>query len=150
MVVTLSALRTSRLYPQETFLVLISVRGWVQPQGHVAAGRIMSMKKSNDTIGNGTRDLLACSAVPQPTAPPSAPRPSQWLDLLVGHNACRREACKITVQTVTIFVHFEICALSGFSQRKIPKQRRSHFHRSVRPISRFVDLSVKFSKFREH
>jgi len=28
----------------------------------------MSMKNSNDTIGNGTRDLPACSAVPQPTA----------------------------------------------------------------------------------
>ena len=33
----------------------------------------MSMKKSNDTIGNRTRDLPACSALPQPTAPPSAP-----------------------------------------------------------------------------
>jgi hypothetical protein len=32
----------------------------------------MSMKKSNDTIGNRTRDLLACSAVPQPTVPPAA------------------------------------------------------------------------------
>jgi len=31
------------------------------------------MKNSNDTIGNGTHDLLACSAVPQPTAPPRAP-----------------------------------------------------------------------------
>jgi len=29
-----------------------------QPQGHWAAGRIMSMKKSNDTIGNGTRNLI--------------------------------------------------------------------------------------------
>ena len=28
------------------------------------------MKNSNDTIGNRTRDLPACSAVPQPTAPP--------------------------------------------------------------------------------
>jgi hypothetical protein len=27
----------------------------------------MSMKNSNDTIGNRTRDLPACSAVPQPT-----------------------------------------------------------------------------------
>jgi hypothetical protein len=35
--------------------------------------RIMSMKNSIDTIGNWTRDLPACSAVPQPTAPPRAP-----------------------------------------------------------------------------
>jgi hypothetical protein len=32
----------------------------------------MSMKNSGDTIGNQTRDLPACSAVPQPTAPPRA------------------------------------------------------------------------------
>jgi hypothetical protein len=44
-----------------------------QPQGHSAAGRIMSMKNSTNTIGNRTRDLPACSAVPQQTAPPSAP-----------------------------------------------------------------------------
>jgi hypothetical protein len=30
----------------------------------------MSMKKSNDTIGNRTRDLPTCSAELQPTAPP--------------------------------------------------------------------------------
>jgi hypothetical protein len=37
-----------------------------RPQDHSATGRIMSMKKSIDTIGNRTRDLLVCSAVPQP------------------------------------------------------------------------------------
>jgi len=33
----------------------------------------MSMKNSNDSIGNRTRDLPACSVVPQPTVPPRAP-----------------------------------------------------------------------------
>jgi hypothetical protein len=32
----------------------------------------MSMKNSNDTVGNRTRELPACIAVPQPTAPPRA------------------------------------------------------------------------------
>jgi hypothetical protein len=42
-----------------------------QPQGHSAAGRIMSMKNSSEVIGNRTRDLPACSAVPRATAPPT-------------------------------------------------------------------------------
>ena len=33
----------------------------------------MSMKNSNDNIGDWTRDLPACSVVPQPAAPPHAP-----------------------------------------------------------------------------
>jgi len=31
------------------------------------------MKNVSDSIGNRTRDLSACSAVPQPTAPPHTP-----------------------------------------------------------------------------
>jgi len=37
------------------------------------------MKKSNDTIGNRTRDLPACSTVPQPTALPRAPQHAMYL-----------------------------------------------------------------------
>jgi hypothetical protein len=54
---------------QKIFLVLISVRGWVD---HSATGRTKSMKNSNDTIGNRNRDLPACNAVPQPAVPPRA------------------------------------------------------------------------------
>jgi hypothetical protein len=43
-----------------------------RPQDHSAAGRIRSTEKSSELIGNRTRDLPACSIVPQPTTLPRA------------------------------------------------------------------------------
>ena len=37
-----------------------------RPQGHSATGRIISLKNSNDTIGNRTRDLPVCRVVSEP------------------------------------------------------------------------------------
>ena len=40
----------------------------------------MSVKNSNDTIGNRTRDLPTCSAVPQPTALPRTPKHTRYMN----------------------------------------------------------------------
>jgi hypothetical protein len=50
-------------------MVLICVRGWVDPQDNSKVGRIKSMKKSNDTSRNRICDLPAFRAVSKPTLP---------------------------------------------------------------------------------
>jgi hypothetical protein len=51
------------LYPQvdSWYLFLLEAS---ETQGHSAAGRNRSIEKSSDLIENRTRDLLACSIVP--------------------------------------------------------------------------------------
>jgi hypothetical protein len=68
-VVRLWALRTGRLYLHSRYPWYHFCYRLSRPHGQSAAGRIMSMKNSNDTIENRTGHLPACSAVPQPTAP---------------------------------------------------------------------------------
>jgi hypothetical protein len=73
MAVRLSAVRadrapfTLRKFPGTNFYQRLS-----RPQEHIAAGKIRSIEKSSD-IENRTRDLPACSRVPQPTTLPRAP-----------------------------------------------------------------------------
>ena len=60
---------SATLYLQGNFLVLISVREWVDPRLLNAHRRIRSLENFKDPTGNRARDLPSFGAVPQPTAP---------------------------------------------------------------------------------
>jgi len=51
--------------PQGIPCLLISVRGWIDPQGHSAASKNKLIKNANDLIENLTRDLPACNVQTQ-------------------------------------------------------------------------------------
>ena len=94
-----------------------------RPQGQSAVIRIISMKNSNDTVENRTRDLPACGTVPQPTAPPRYDNKVPKLDQLNTHSFWWESVClsrNITVFVTTTIYHRRPMNDSNYQKKKNP------------------------------
>ena len=74
----------------------------------------MSMKNSNYTIGSRTRDLPACSAVPQTTVPPCAPIKSYLAVINCNNCNCTSTICRVACLLIHIYSEVNINLTHSF------------------------------------
>jgi Fe-S oxidoreductase len=107
-----SALRTGRLYPPGIIPGTHSCYRLNQPQGHSAAGRIVSMKNSSDIIENQTCDLPVCSVSTNCATACLETLPTQHLRVAVDRKVVVEDAVALLAKTM----HYKQGG-SGFDSR---------------------------------
>jgi hypothetical protein len=75
----------------------------------------MSMKNSNNTIGNGTRDYPVCSGMPQPTA---LTRGWKFCDKQITQSVCREILNRITEAVKSEILNLQRAVASKKMKRK--------------------------------
>jgi hypothetical protein len=104
-----------------------------RPQGHNEAGRIRSIETANNLIGNRTRDLPACSIVPQPTTLPRAhyqgtmkPKCFRWrLTFMRGKRECALQGPRLfPVEVYTSSLCAAYCSM-------FPSHRKQNINRNI-------------------
>jgi hypothetical protein len=137
MAVRLSALRDGRLCFNTR--EISGIHSWYtmrSSQGHSVVGRIRSLEKFNDLIGNRTRDLPACSIMLQPTRLSRANTPCSNTELLGiqdKHSIYTRDFVGhvyIALRCVESFeVWQELAEILGGPMTLKPHQRMAYVHR---------------------
>ena len=133
-VVRLSTLRPGRFYPRGNIPGSHFYYRLSRTQGHSAAGRITSTKNSNDIIWNQTRDLPACSSVPQLTAPLRAPTLHRYSRQIPGH--CLKLGRDLSIALSFRFIHLSSYTLVHINRdtcRALNKLQKPFPHQTPQP-----------------